>query len=499
MVARADARRPPLLLRLPNLSPTGEPVLFTRRGRLNRPLLLTRPDAVAILTVYLALLFLIPARLVIGGLGAAGRPSLAVALSLTLLWMAGLLQRPGHFAGPQPVRWLIVAYVAVSTLSYAAAYDRGMSGVESRGADRWMIATLALAGLAVTVADSLPSRAHLDIVVERLVGLTSVMAFVGALQFLAHIDLTRYVQLPGLRPNSALIAVGSRGDIDLARVFGTASHYIEFSVVLAIVLPLALHRALFVPPGRSAAVRWAQVAVIGAGIPFAISRSGAVGLAAALGVCILAWRWSFRLRFLLVAAVGIVVFRALQPGLLGTIRALFTNAENDPSVQTRISDYAYVERMWTLRPWFGRGGGTLLPDRYILLDNQYLNTLLSAGVVGLLAFVALFVVSYVVARSIRLRGADQETRNLGQALAASMVTAAVCSATFDSLSFAIFSGVLFLLIGIIGALWRLDAGLPLGRPLQPAGPDDRVVASPWMAAGSPVPFRPSGVHHAPPH
>ncbi len=387
---------------------------------MTQPLLLHRPDAVTILTVYLALLFLIPARLVIGGLGAAGRPSLAVAFLLTLLWLAGVLQRPGHFAGRQPVRWLIAGYVAVSMLSYAAGYDRGLPGVESRGADRWMIATVGLAGLAVTVADGVPSRQRLDTLISRLVGFTTVMALVGALQFLAHIDLTRYVRLPGLRLNSALIGVGSRGNVDLARVFGTASHYIEFSVVLAMVLPLALHRALFVPPGRSAAVRWGCVAAISVGVPFSISRSGAVGLAIALGVCFVVWRWSFRARFLLVAAFSTIAFRALQPGLLGTIRSLFSNANNDPSVQDRISDYAYVGRMWAVRPWFGRGVGTLLPDRYILLDNQYLNTLLSAGVIGLLAFFSLFAATYFVARSTRLRGADEETRNLGQALAASM-------------------------------------------------------------------------------
>jgi hypothetical protein len=474
----------PVLLRRPqSFGQRDSPLLLPRPGRgpNPRPLILRRPDVVTIVTIFLALQFLIPARLVIGNLGAAGRPSLVLALGIGLLWISGFFQRGNLQRGGQPVRWLMGAFVVVQVLSYAAGYDRGLPGVEARSADRWMIVTFALAGLAVAVADGVVSRKRLDDLLSRLVGFTGVMAVIGILQAVAGIDLTRYIRPPGLRLNAGLIGVGERGATDLARVASTANHYIEFGVVLGMVLPIALHRALYAETPGQRQWRWLMVVLIAGAVPLSLSRSGLVALVASMAVLSVVWTWRFRARALVGALIGAVVFRLLQPGVLGTLRALFVRADDDPSVQNRIADYEYVERVFPDRPWLGRGVGTLLPDRYILLDNQYLNTLLSSGLVGLIAFVGLFVVGYVVARSVRLRGASAETRHLGQALAAALVSAMVCSATFDSLSFATYSGVTFLLIGCAGALWRLDGGPSERRPLQAGEDEAGVLARPWMA------------------
>ncbi len=435
---------------------------------------------VTLVTLFLALQFLIPARLVIGNLGAAGRPSLVLALGIGILWLSGFFQRGNLQRGGQPIRWVVGIYVLVQLLSYIAGLDRGLPGIEARSADRWMIVTFALGGLAVAIADGVTDRRRLETLIGRIVGFTSVMAVVGVLQATVRIDLTQYIRVPGLRANSQLIGVGERGATDLARVAGTANHYIEFGVVLGLVLPLALHRALF-PGVESSTKRWVQVVLIAAGIPLSLSRSGLVALAVSLGVMCMVWTWRFRLKAAVFGLLGVVAFRLVQPGVLGTLRSLFTRAEDDPSIQNRIADYVYVEAMWPERPWLGRGVGTFIPDLYILLDNQYLNTLLSSGLVGAAAFLGLFVGGYLVARSVRLRGADEENQHLGQALAAAIASAMVCAATFDSLSFATYSGVLFLLLGLAGALWRLDGGPSTRRPLTRAAAENSIVADPWMA------------------
>jgi len=133
--------------------------------------------------------------------------------------------------------------------------------------------------------------------------------------------------------------------------------------------------------------------------------------------------------------------------------------------------------MFAERPWLGRGAGTVMPERYILLDNQIYGTLVASGILGLAALVALFLVPYFLARSVRLRAGSEEARHLGQALAAVMPAGLLASATFDSFSFATFVGVTFVVVGAIGALWRLE-GIHLGAPMQPAGPGDTVVATP---------------------
>ncbi|QDB80222.1 O-antigen ligase family protein [Georgenia wutianyii] len=444
----------PVLLRRPGAGRPWEPALLRR----------WRPPTLVLLVVFLCLQFLIPARLVIGGLGSVGRPSVAVGILLAFLWVVSA-RRPGRLpAGRQPVRWLLGGYLAVQLVGYAVGYDRLLPQIEASSADRWLIYNVAMVGVALAVTDGLVTRRHLDILLRSVVALAAVMAFVGTLQFLRIVDLTRYIRIPGLRANRELIGVGARGDGDFARVAGTANHYIEFGVVLALVLPIALHYAFFAPPGRRW-VRWLSVALIASAIPLSISRSAILTVAVSMGCLAVVWPWRRRYNVFAVGLVGLVVFHFVNRGVLGTIRSLFTNMDNDPSVQNRIADQAFVQQMFAQRPWLGRGPGTLLPERYILLDNQIYGTLVGGGILGLVALVALFAVPYAMARSVRLRAAGEESRHLGQALAAAFPAGLLASATFDSFGFATFAGTTMVFVGAAGALWRLEDVRPW-RPIS---------------------------------
>ncbi len=461
----------PVLLRRPEAT-LGEwqPVLL-RRWRVSTP---------ALLTVFLALQFLIPARLVIGGMGSVGRPSVAVGILLAFLWAVSA-RTPGRLpAARQPVRWLLAGFLAVQLVGYAVGFDRLLPQIEANSANRWLIFVVAMIGVALAVTDGLATRAELDRLLRAMCTLAAVMAVVGILQFFRVVDLTRFIQIPGLRHNSELIGVGARGDADFARVAGTANHYIEFGVVLALVLPIALHFAFFAPPGRPRVWRWTCVALIASAIPLSISRSAILTVAVSMGLLAVVWPWRRRYNVFAIALVGTAAFHVVNRGVLGTIRALFTNMDNDPSVQNRIADQDFVATMFAERPWLGRGAGTVIPERYVLLDNQLYMTLVGGGILGLAALLALFLVPYVMARGVRRRAATEESRHLGQALAAGLPAGLLASATFDSFSFATFVGVTFVIIGAVGALWRLEGSHPL-LPARVAEPGDTVVATPLTA------------------
>jgi O-antigen ligase/polysaccharide polymerase Wzy-like membrane protein len=415
-----------------------------------------RPDVFLVLiTAFLALQFLIPARLVIGGLGAAGRPSVVIALGLSLIWLASWFSSNGIPTGFQPVRWIITAFFTTAILAYAVGYARGLSAAEASGTNRQLILVIAMCGLAVTIADGVPDRQSLDTVLRRLTHFSAVMSAVGAIQALFRVNPTDYIRIPGLQANAALLGIGERGNEDLARVAGTASHFIEFGVVLAMVTPIAVHYALL-STGRSQQVRrWGLVLLIASGVPFSISRSAVLTLGVSLTVLAVAWTWRTRIRALIIGVVATAAFRVLRPGILGTILSLFRNSKNDPSVQHRTDDYPVVEQYFSNRPWLGRGLGTFLPRQYILLDNEFLVTLICGGLVALATFVMLFVGGYFVGRSIRHHGIDDSARHLGQALAASLIAGLLAAGTFDAMSFPTFVGVLFLLLGAVGALFRL--------------------------------------------
>lgn len=435
---------------------------------------------VGLLILFLALQFLIPARLVIGGMGAAGRPSVAIGILLAFLWAVSAVRPHCLPRGRQPIRWAIGAFVFAQLIGHVVGFDRLPSEVQASSATRWLIFVTSIAGVTLAVADGVRTRGELDRVLQFLVMVASLMSVVGVLQFFGVVDLVQHIRIPGLSSNYDPLGVASRGTEGIPRVAGTANHYIEFGVVLALTLPVALHYALFSSPGARQWWRWTAVGLIALGIPLSVSRSAIVTVV--VGMCLMAviWPWRQRYNAFVLAVMTTAVFHVLNRGVLGTIGSLFMNVENDPSVTDRIERTARVLELWHQHPVFGWGAGMVTPEEFLLLDNQIYGFLLSGSVLALLAFGLLFLVPYALGRSVRLRGRDQETRHLGHALAVTMPAAVVASGTFDSFSFAAFVGMVCILIGATGALWRLDETSP-SRPLQVAEPGDRFVATPLMA------------------
>jgi O-antigen ligase len=415
-----------------------------------------RPDVfLLLLTAFLALQFLIPARLVIGGLGAAGRPSVVIALGLSLIWLASWFRTNGVPRGAQPVRWIIAAYLTTAIFSYAVGYARGLPEDEASSATRSLLLVIAMCGLAVSLADGVPDRQTLDSILRRLTHFSGFMAAVGTVQSLFRFNPVNYIRIPGLQVNASLIEIGDRGSANVARVAGTANHYIEFGVVLALVTPIAVHYAMQASGHAQQIRRWALTLLIASGAPISISRSAIVALAVCMVILALSWTLRTRILALVCGIVAAGVFYALRPKIISTLRSLFRNAETDPSVQSRLRDYPIIEGYFADRPWLGRGLGTFLPKKYIQLDNQLLATLVTSGLVGLAVLLVLFGGGYFVARSIRHHATDESARHLGHVLAASLIAALVASGTFDSMAFPTFAGVVFLLIGAVGALFRL--------------------------------------------
>ena len=101
-------------------------------------------------------------------------------------------------------------------------------------------------------------------------------------------------------------------------------------------------------------------------------------------------RW--RLAAFIAAPIAAVAGRVVLPGLLGTIRSLFTGLEHDPSIAGRTADYSLVFASWASALCSGRASSP--SSRYRTLDNQALVLLLELGVVGTLAFVGLLAAGF---------------------------------------------------------------------------------------------------------
>lgn len=417
----------------------------------------TRSDATAVLSLFVVLLIAIPAQWVVPGMGAAGRPAGLLGLG-ALVWLGVALLLPGVTVPgqgrPQPLRAALFALAASALVSYAMAFTRFVPGSEARGADRALLLVAAGVGVALLAAEGIDNRRRLDMLLQRFVWVIAVLAAVGLLQFATGWDLARLIRVPGLVENTEVEFVQLRSNF--RRVAGTTLHPIEFGVLMASALPLALHLLLHDAPGRRR--RWLlPLALIGMALPAAVSRTGILCGAVVVAVLLPTWPRSLRVTGLVIGAGATVALGAVVRGLIGTIRSLFTNLLQDDSTTGRTQDYAVVSRYVGERPLFGRGIGTFLPTEYTFLDNQYLLSLVETGAVGLVAIVGAFVVGASLARGARRRSADPSTRHLGQALAAAILAQMVSFATYDALSFPMATGALFLLLGCSGALWRLVA------------------------------------------
>ena len=416
-------------------------------------------DASWFVGLYIVALIAVPSRLVITPLGAAGGPANMLALA-ALAWWACSRTVPGGMAwGFNPVRWAVIAFLLTMLGGWLAAAMRPLRAIEASGTDRTLMVVAGFAGVALLACDGIPDVRRLERLVRSLVNLVAVMATAGILQFYTGIDVARYVRLPGF---TLEIPVGQEFMLDeragLRRVLATASHAIEFGVVLAVALPIALHLALTAAE-EVRTRRWLAFGVIAFGVPLSLARSGVLGATCAMVMLWFGWAWPRKKAALKATVVYLALTRLLVDGLLGTIKGMFiVMFTGDPSVEGRKADYDEVARMFAERPFFGRGLGTFEPSTYFILDNQYLLTLVESGLVGMVAMIVLFLVGLFTARSAyRMAHAAGmvELGELGRALAAAMLAATVSFATFDAMSFHKVAGLMFVLLGIIGATWRL--------------------------------------------
>lgn len=424
-------------------------------------------DAVDLLTLYLAALLLIPGYYVLPGLGGVGAPANVIGL-LCGVWWALDRMHGGFGTGtddrgrrnrPNPVAISVGFYFAVSALAFIAAYGRPLTPLEDAGAGQAIVGFSSLVAVALLMLWGVRTREDLDRLLRRLMLLAAVFALVAVLQFFTDFDPVTRLPFPFLQLNGAWQSVAERSG--LPRVASTALHAIEFGAVLAMLIPIALHRAWYSTPTRRRE-NWIVAAVLAFALPLSISRTAVLALAVALLFMFPVWSWRRRINVAVGAAVLVAFMRLVQPGLIGTIIALFTWASEDPSTQGRTEDYGEIWGYIAESPIVGRGLGTFSPSQYFFLDNMLLMALVTAGVLGVLGLLGLVVTSITSARQVYWHGRNPEARHLGAALAASLAGAFVSMLTFDALGFPVFAGLFFVLCATSGVLWECEVA-PWGR------------------------------------
>ena len=411
-------------------------------------------DVVTFLTLWLLLVFFIPSSQTVPGFGAIGQPGLLLSLVAPVWWLASRLVPSMHSAqGPQPIRIALLLYAAYALASFGMAAARPLTTLEMTASTREIMRLFTLVGVALLVADGIHSGERLRVLLTRIVYFTGVLAAIGIAQFFTGETLTPTIPfLEGKPPE-----IGFRGG--LARALGTARHYIEFAVIVGAMLPLAIHFFLY---GRKLQARVAAaivVALLLLAIPVSLSRTAVVSSVTALLVLGLGWSWRRRINGVLLFLVVLPVVSSTLPGVLDVMIRLFTEADQDSSVQARLSRQSAVTALIRERPWFGLGYGTWTSDGNFLLDNELWRTTLETGYVGIFLVTLLALVACFLAVPAKTSlSATEVDRHLGFAVAGSIAGLFISVITVDAFSYRILTSLLFVLIGTSGALWRFNRG-----------------------------------------
>ncbi|WP_051191958.1 O-antigen ligase family protein [Microbacterium luticocti] len=411
-------------------------------------------DALSGLTVYLVLLCAIPSNLVITPLGSLGRPAQLWGLFLALWWTVHQLQAaPRPVPSPwQPLRLAFGAFVVVALISYAAAVLRGQPADQISPATTALVKLVSWGGVMFVAMDGIRTMRDLRALLHRLVVAVTVVALLGLVQTFTGRSWIDQLSLPGFSPSEEG-GVQSRGA--LTRAAGTATHPLEYAMLLGVTVPIALTlAALHTARGRVTA--WTCAAVISVATLVSASRTALLGFAAAL-LAVLPGL-DRRVRHRLVAGIAVLAVGAVlaRPGLVRTMLAMFTGVATDPSALSRTNGLERVPGFIAVSPIVGSGFGTFLP-RYYIFDDQWVLTTVDSGFLGLIAFAGLVIGGAWSALRARRISDQADVRVIGQGLFAACTTAAVMLAGFDGLSFPISAGVLFLVLGAAGSL-RAIAG-----------------------------------------
>jgi len=450
----------------------------------------SRMPAVWFVAAYVVLLFCIPAQLIVKPIGAPGTPANGLAIVLLLWWMCATV------GGLNPVRGWTPARVCACllTLAVLASYVNGLVwgwfaplGVRQEtdelwtlvppsvdqvrakmvsAADRGLLSLAGWMGMLLIVSEGLRSWLDLERVVAWLVRAGAVISVLGIIQFFTGFNPASLIDFPGLSANSEFGIADTRSVLN--RVSSTGTHPIEFGVVTAALMPLAIHRTIH-RWGRPLAL--APTALMAVASAMSVSRSGVLVLGAGLFVLMAGWPAVWRWRALLLAPVCVVALRVAIPGLVGTLVSLFRNLLVDHSVTGRTGDYEVVIAVAAEHPLLGRGLFTFVPRYYRILDNEVLMLVLELGLIGTFVAISCYLVAFLSARRARRDAGTARQRHLGLALSASIAGLSLSLITYDAWSYPMATGLTFLLMGMAGAAWRLtndrDRMTPYGLHTRP--------------------------------
>jgi polysaccharide biosynthesis protein PslJ len=403
-----------------------------------------------------------------GAVGFQLEPYRLVVLVILLAWVAALLIDPrvrlrktGFEAPLLAVIGVTVASILVNT---GRIHELGVSSIVTKKL------TFFLSFFVITyfVASVIGTRADVDFIIKILVGGGAVLSFFALVEFNTGFNVFDRLQtiFPLLKlQDTGFHSLEVRGG--RARVYGSGQHPIAYGAALMMLMPLAIYLAR-----RTRARIWGAAAVLLVlGTLATVSRTGILMLLVVIFIYARMFPAYTKRLWPLVIPALVVVHIAL-PGSLGTVKEAFFPkggiiAEQKGAAGTRgsgrVADLGPSLGEASRTPFLGQGYGSRVVDigplqNAPILDDQWLETLLETGIVGLAVWVWLYV--SFVRRMLRRAREDLDSPEawLFTGLGAAIAAFAFGLLFYDAYSFIQVTFFSFVLIAIGSMLLQHDAG-----------------------------------------
>jgi O-antigen ligase len=259
-------------------------------------------------------------------------------------------------------------------------------------------------------------------------------------------------------------------------VYGPTLQPLELAAMLAMVLPFAILGAIDSPTPRRRLLYVVAVGLLLAG-GVATARKTSLVVPAAVVLMLAAYRPRAVLRTMgRLSVVLVVLVHFAAPSALGSVISQLEPGHVNTALTTtdRTARYDAVVPDLLRHPLVGRGYESYDPQKYRILDNQYLDLLITVGLVGTVCYLAIFGAMMVAAHR-TIRGPDPRRASLALASFTAVAAIAIASALFDVLSFPHVPYLLFFVAAMILALRESSpatepARILTVRPRDSAGP-----------------------------
>jgi hypothetical protein len=384
---------------------------------------------------FVAMLWLIPfdsIKLPLGGpVDATLDRPLLVLLAGAWLFSASAVKRKTRLS---PIHWAFAIFTAIAVIS-VLTHSEALVRVGGLDLAIKQIALLASYGVFFALAAAILRPAEIPKMITAMLALACFTAFAVIIEYRLGINVFHdwigplfpgYVRPPEL---------GSVDSIGRKLMYGPTAQPLAVAVMLSMTLPFALAWLLKAKERRERLIYAGVVLLLIGGAVATQKKTSMVGPL----VCVLvlvAYRPRAMAKLAPLAIVLVAVVHLVAPGALGAVVDQLApgTVTKVNTTKDRVSDYEAVTPDIAAHPLVGRGYGSYDQKLHRILDNQYLGLAIGVGLLGLVAYLAIFFASFLSAHRVA-RSNDPERAPPALGAAAAIVVALVSGAILDFLSF----------------------------------------------------------------